>query len=76
MQAIYDEGRSRALGNEPVVRALRELAKYEQALAADLDKDTEGDTIVNHRVRWRGVCSGRRACRCFQAGETTGLNDP
>ncbi|PRW44242.1 DNA polymerase lambda [Chlorella sorokiniana] len=35
LQAVYSQERSQRIGNEPVVQALRELARYERALHED-----------------------------------------
>jgi hypothetical protein len=55
LQAVYSAPRSRAVGNEGLAAALRELARYERALHEDYweDEAKGGKVVVNHRVRGR-----------------------
>ncbi|KAL4428436.1 hypothetical protein ABPG75_002525 [Micractinium tetrahymenae] len=67
LQAVYSEERSRRIGNEPVVQALRELSKYERALHPDyFEEQQQGAAkkdVMNHRaLRYSRAAAVVRAC--------------
>ena len=50
LQAVYSEEVSKAMGNEPIVQALKELMKYEMAmLVTDDDDDKSPGTSTGKR---------------------------
>lgn len=51
LQVVYNEERSRKIGNEGVVKALADLARYERSLHQDYFEDAgTGEEMINHRV--------------------------
>ncbi len=73
LQASYSEQRSAALGNEPIVRALAELVRYEIALGNDPDavsssssssSSTKGPhgTVHNHASSYARAAMAVRGC--------------
>ncbi|KAL4439228.1 hypothetical protein ABPG77_004130 [Micractinium sp. CCAP 211/92] len=71
LQAVYSEERSRRIGNEPVVQALRqagqELSKYERALHPDYFEEGQqgvgkGDAMNHRALRYSRVAAVVRAC--------------
>jgi hypothetical protein len=52
LQVVYNEERSRQKGNEGVVKALADLARFERSLHQDYFEDAgTGEEMINHRVR-------------------------
>ncbi|KAI3428493.1 hypothetical protein D9Q98_007318 [Chlorella vulgaris] len=62
--AVYSQPRSRALGNEAVVQALRELAQYEQGLNDDVFREAHsGREVLNcQALRYSRAAAAVRAC--------------
>jgi ribosomal protein L32 len=58
LYGVYNVKRSEKIGNEPVVAALKELSRYERALAEEHTEDDEtGEEKMNHRVSMHDGCS-------------------
>jgi hypothetical protein len=58
-QARFDLGRCERVGNLPLFRALKEIAKYETSAAGDVAKSLESALAFHHAAAMVCCCSFR-----------------